>query len=126
MNKIDIRQNFSRLMQAKYQLKKEVVDGYLANKDKEEKYQNKKNIIASIGAVELLGTTAFGVYDFLYSTDSNNAILIGALSAVAVMTTTVALVKSNPYTKKEYKLFDSEYKVLKRKLKDRDRKEKKC
>lgn len=64
--------------------------------DKEKAYNNKKFMIASIGAGAMMGNAAFGIWDQVNANlDCATPVLI--IGTLAALTTGIALLKSNPY-----------------------------
>ena len=119
---MNLKANFSKILEDKYKMTKEGIDGYWKNKAAEEKYDNKLKLAASIGLGEIVGTTSFAIWDIAVGADC--LVPVAIFFGVGVLTTTVALVKPNPYTKEEYDEIDEEYNDLKAAAKNRAKKAK--
>ena len=114
---MNLKANFSKKLEDKYKMTKEGIEGYWENKAAEEKYDDKCNLAASVGLGELIGSASFAIWDIASGADC--LVPVAVFLGVGVLTTTVALVKTNPYTKEEYEEIDEEYNDLKAAAKDR-------
>jgi len=117
---INFKANFSKLLADKYHMTDKGIKGYWANKEKEEEYNNKKTIAAVVGAGEMVGTLGFTLWDTANGADCGTAILVAG--AIGVLTTVIALKKSNPYTKAEYEEIDEVYDELKARVSKKNKK----
>jgi len=118
----NFKANFSEILGDKYKMTQEGIDGYWDNKAAEEKYNDKKNLAISVGVGEAIGTATFAIWDIAAGADC--LVPVAIFGGVALLTTTIALVKSNPYTKEEYEEIDEEYKEEKAKAEKRTKKAK--
>lgn len=109
--------NFTEdILKNKYHMTQEGIDGYWENKAREEEYNNKRGIAIAVGLGEAVGTAGFSCWDITVGGgDCTVPILI--FSGIAVLTTSIAVFKKNPYVKEEYKEIDEDYERAKRKVK---------
>lgn len=110
---------FSDLLEDRYSFSEEEIKEYWDNKKEQEAYHNKKMTALSVGIGEIVGTTAFAVWDMNNGADC--IIPIAIAGGIGVLTAGVALVKSNPYNQKEYKEIDADYKHELKKFKRRNK-----
>lgn len=72
----------------------------MENKERQEKYDNRKYMITSIGIGSMVGNAAFGIWDYVnHSFDCSTPVII--IGTVAFVATGFALLKDNPYKNKE-------------------------
>jgi len=98
---------FSLILMNKYSMNKSSIDGYWVNKEKEERFENKKAIGAIVGVSELIGAASLsGVAQITNVNLSGLIILIGGIGA---LTTKISVTIKNPYHLKKYQTIDKEY-----------------
>jgi len=115
----NFKANFSKILGDKYKMSEDGIRGYWDNKKEEEEYDRKRMIAACVGAGEIVGSIGFAVWDSFNGADCG-AKFVFALTA-GVLTTAIALQKTNPYTKAEYAEIDEEYKTSKARAKKKSR-----
>lgn len=114
MKKVNnLKARFSNILLEDYQMNREEIKEYWANKKQQEHYKSTKGLIASIGAGGVVGTTGVLIYDVM-NNSTDLIIPICIVGGVSVLTTVVSLVKRNPYTRKEDKEIDQDYKAEKK------------
>lgn len=116
--------NFSKILKEDYKLTKEEIGDFWKDKEYENKYNNAKYLIASIGAGAFAGTTAFTCVDISSGLDCVIPIAIGL--GISTVVTGASLIKKNPYKElysdelnDEYK---NEYKKFKKQMKEEKKK----
>ncbi|MBQ7136632.1 MAG: hypothetical protein IJO43_01490 [Bacilli bacterium] len=106
---------FTEILKNKYSMNKESIEGYWSNKEKEEKFDNKKLIGTIVGVGELVGAaTLSGV---IHLTDVNLSALVILFGGAGVLTTKIYASINNPYRLKEYRAIDQDYNNEKTKYK---------
>lgn len=108
---------FKGILKDEYHMTKEGIDGYFDNKVDEEAYDSKKKIAAGVGAGELLGTVGFTIYDMCNGADCGVPVIIAA--GIGILTTGIALTKSNPYKNAKHEDIDERYYEEKEKFKSK-------
>lgn len=111
----NLKVNFSKILEEKYSMTQEGINGYWANKAKEEMFEIGKKIGASIGMAGMYGTSAFGLVDHFYYAE--HAVPFYIAAGVTTLITGVSLLLKNPYKLKKYKEIDKEYEEMKLKTK---------
>lgn len=119
----NFKANFSKILEDKYGLTQEGIDGYWANKAKEEKYDNKKFMGAIVGIGEMTGATLFCVWDSYNGSDCLIPVVIA--TGVGVLTAAISLLKKNPYSLEIYEEIDADYVEEQSKLEDKEKSRKK-
>ncbi len=116
MNVKRLKANVSKIAMEEYKMSQTSLEGYWANKVKEERYQNRKSAVTWLGTGGIIGTLGFTCYDAIVAgVDCLVPILIAG--GVSVLTAGISLVKKNPYTKAKYEKIDEVYEEEKAKLK---------
>ena len=117
MKKVNnLKVNFSKILKDHYSFKKDDIERFWENKEKEEKWENKRIMVscASLGA--LSGSAIFAAVDGIAAgMDCSVAIAIAA--TVSALATGVSLIKKNPYSDNYIRAIEEEYKTEKEKSK---------
>lgn len=109
----NLKTNFSTILSDKYHLTKEGIDGYWANKEKEEGFEAKRK--KTVGVCGAIMVTALGA-TFL-ATNAYSSCAIVLVNAISGVLASVNVVRPNPYEKQEYQEIDKDYKKEKRNYK---------
>ena len=108
------------VLKNKYHMTEKGIEGYWANKEKEEQYNDKRRTAIAVGLGEALGTAGFSWWDITVGGgDCTVPVLICA--GIAALTTSIAVFRKNPYEQEEYEEIDEDYERAKRKVKQAKR-----
>lgn len=95
------------ILKDKYHMTQKGIDGFWKNKTYEREFNNKKGLAIAVGIGEAMGTAVFAHWDAVTSGDCTVPIVV--FGGIAVLTTAIAVLKKNPYTKEEYAEIDEDY-----------------
>jgi len=111
---------FTNILENKYSMNKEKIEGYWINKEKEENFDNKKLIWTVVGVGELVGATALSIS--IQITNINLSALVILFGGVGILTTKISTSTKNPYRLKKYETIDRDYECEKIKYKSKKNK----
>lgn len=117
MKKVNnLKVNFSKILADHYDFKKEDIERFWENKEKEEKWENKRIMVscASLGA--LSGSVIFAAFDGL-TAGMDCSIAIAIATTISALSTGITVVKKNPYSDNYIRAIEEEYKTEKEKSK---------
>jgi len=92
----------------------------MLDKEKAQKYNNVKYMIASIGAGAAIGDIAYGVWDY-HTPSVDMAIPVFTIGIISALVTGFALMKRNPYEDLEAKFREQEEAKVKKLIAKRDK-----
>lgn len=115
MNKTNnLKIEFSKILEEKYNLSKESIEGYWANKEKEKQYDRKSDICFCLGITGAYSGAALFGYALYSGRIEGVAIATAAFLEIAISSNmAIAHPNRNPYKLKENEEIDLEYKKFK-------------